>query len=68
MVGWIYQLDTKCAIMNYVDNGCGEQTLIHRDMATKGQCAWIQLLATMFHWMAEIHKGSWLWLDCSWCR
>jgi hypothetical protein len=18
--------------------------------------------------MAEIHKGSWLWLDCLWCK
>jgi hypothetical protein len=38
MVGWIYQLDTKCVITNDVDNGHGEQTQIPWGMATKGQC------------------------------
>ncbi len=68
MVGWVYQLDTKCAITNDVDNGHGKQTQIPWSMETKGQCAQRQLLATTLHWMAEIHKGSWLWLDCLWCK
>ncbi len=47
MVGWIHQLDTKCAITSDINNGGGEQTQIPWGMATKGQYSWRQLPTTM---------------------